>query len=61
LDGRIAWTAIAQVVEATLDRYDAPARSVAGDPAPRTIDDVLEADGGARRVARQVVAGREAA
>jgi 1-deoxy-D-xylulose-5-phosphate reductoisomerase len=62
LDGRIAWTAIAQVVEATLDRYDAPARSGAGEgPVPRTVDDVLEADGRARRVAGRAVAGREAA
>jgi 1-deoxy-D-xylulose-5-phosphate reductoisomerase len=62
LDGRIAWTAIAQVVESTLDRYDAPGPSaVDGAPPIRTIDDILEADGSARRVARRVVAGREAA
>jgi 1-deoxy-D-xylulose-5-phosphate reductoisomerase len=62
LDGRIAWTVIAEVVESTLDRYDAPRSSGEGDVSPvRTVDDVLEADGCARRVAQQAVAGREAA
>ncbi|MGH9079924.1 MAG: 1-deoxy-D-xylulose-5-phosphate reductoisomerase [Acidimicrobiales bacterium] len=62
LDGRIAWTAIAKVVEDTLDRYDAPGSpGDDGAPAPRGIDDVLEADGCARRVAGRVVAAREAA
>lgn len=62
LDGRIAWTAIAEVVEASLDRYDAPGRPPAEGASPtRTIDDVLDADARARRVAEQVVAGREAA
>jgi 1-deoxy-D-xylulose-5-phosphate reductoisomerase len=59
LQGRIAWTAIAQVVEATLDRYEAPAAG--GGPGDRTVDDVLEADAAARRRADAVVAGREAA
>jgi 1-deoxy-D-xylulose-5-phosphate reductoisomerase len=62
LDGRIAWTAIAQVVEATLDHYDAAPEAGAGPgPVPRTVDDVLDADGRARRVAGRAVAGREAA
>ena len=59
LEGRIAWTAIAQVVEATLDQYEAPVSS--GGPGHRTVDDVLEADGASRRRAEAVVAGREAA
>jgi 1-deoxy-D-xylulose-5-phosphate reductoisomerase len=62
LDGRIAWTAIAQVVEATLDQYEAPpAAGGGGEPVHRTVDDVLEADAAARRRAEAVVAGREAA
>ena len=52
LDGRITWSAIAHVVEATLDRYDA------GPAAERTVDDVLGADGAARRVARAAVLDR---
>jgi 1-deoxy-D-xylulose-5-phosphate reductoisomerase len=59
LQGRIAWTAIAQVVEATLDRYEVPAAG--GGAGDRTVDDVLEADAAARRRADAVVAGREAA
>ncbi|MGO8870552.1 MAG: 1-deoxy-D-xylulose-5-phosphate reductoisomerase [Acidimicrobiales bacterium] len=59
LDGRIAWTSIAEVVAGTLDRYDAPVGS--GQPGPRTVEDVLEADAAARRVADLVVAGREVA
>jgi 1-deoxy-D-xylulose-5-phosphate reductoisomerase len=62
LDGRIAWTAIAEVVEATLDRYEAAGPSgVDGRSSTRTVDDVLDADASARRVAQGVVAGREAA
>ncbi len=59
LDERIGWSSIAEVVEATLDRYeDRPRRR--SDPG-RSVDDVLEADAAARRVAERVVAGREAA
>lgn len=53
LDGRITWSAIAHVVEATLDRYDA------GPAGERTVDDVLGADGAARRVAGAAVHDRE--
>jgi 1-deoxy-D-xylulose-5-phosphate reductoisomerase len=59
LAGKVPWTAIAEVVEGTLDRYDSP-----GSPAaehPRTVGDVLEADAEARRVAEAVVADRERA
>ena len=58
LDGRIRWTAIAQVVEGTLDRYEAPSSVVAPPgPAPtRTVEDVLEADATARRLAEAEVA-----
>jgi 1-deoxy-D-xylulose-5-phosphate reductoisomerase len=62
LAGRVTWTAIAAVVEGTLDRYDPPGRPGAGGTAaPRTVDEVLEADAAARRVAEAVVAGQEAA
>jgi len=61
LSGRIRWTVIAEVVAESLDRYDAPARSGPGDdPQGRTVDDVLEADATARRVAELVVRAREA-
>jgi 1-deoxy-D-xylulose-5-phosphate reductoisomerase len=52
LDGRITWSAIAEVVEATLDRYDA------GPAGERTVDDVLGADGAARRIAGGAVRDR---
>jgi 1-deoxy-D-xylulose-5-phosphate reductoisomerase len=62
LAGRVTWTAIAAVVEGTLDRYESPGRADAGGTAaPRTVDEVLEADASARRVAESVVAGQEAA
>ncbi len=62
LEGRIPWTAIAEVVEGTLDRYDAATSSLAGGgTAPRTVDDVLAADAAARLEADAVVAVREAA
>ncbi len=62
LEGRVAWTDIAEVVEATLDGYDPPAMSTtAGGDRQRSVDDVLEADAAARRAAEAVVAGREAA
>ena len=60
LAGRIGWPSIAAVVEGTLDRYEAPVPAGDGDPV-RTVEDVLDADATARRVAESVVAGREAA
>ena len=65
LGGRIPWTAIAEVVAATIDRYDPPTPS-GGTSGPeggsgRDIDDVLEADAAARRVATGVVSARETA
>ncbi len=60
LDGRISWNDIADVVEGTLDRYDAPPLP-GGSSSPRQIGDVLDADARARRVAEAVVRGREAA
>jgi 1-deoxy-D-xylulose-5-phosphate reductoisomerase len=56
LAGRIPWTAIAEVVAGTLDEYDAPGSAV-----DRTVDEVLDADATARRLASQVVAQRSAA
>lgn len=50
LAGRLAWPGIAEVVEATLDRYEAGAGA-----GGRTVDDVLNADATARRVAVEVV------
>ena len=64
LAGRISWNAIAEVVEGTLDRYDAPSTSGSAavpDPPTRSVDDVLAADAAARRVAEVVVSGRERA
>jgi 1-deoxy-D-xylulose-5-phosphate reductoisomerase len=64
LAGRIPWTAIAEVVAGTLDRYDAPtAEAGAEDPdgPRRQVDDVLAADRAARQVAAGVVATRETA
>ncbi len=64
LGGRIPWTAIAEVVAATLDRYDPPRTTSAPaqpDAAVREIADVLEADASARRVAAGVVSSRETA
>ena len=55
LGGRIAWSAISEVVSDTLDRYDAPGPTVG-----RTVEDVLDADATARRLASDVVAGRDA-
>jgi 1-deoxy-D-xylulose-5-phosphate reductoisomerase len=64
LAGRISWNAIAEVVEGTLDHYGVPSTPASIDdpglPA-RSVDDVLDADAGARRVAEVVVAGRERA
>lgn len=55
LDGRIRWSVIAAVVEATLDRYEAPG---AGE---RSVEDVLDADATARRLADGIVRAREGA
>ncbi len=52
LDGRVTWPAIAEVVAATLDGYDA------GGPGERTVEDVLEADATARRSAEGIVRDR---
>jgi 1-deoxy-D-xylulose-5-phosphate reductoisomerase len=65
LAGRIRWTAIAEVVEGTLDRYDVPASDGPGahatDAPPRSVEEVLDADATARRLAAGLVAGCEAA
>jgi 1-deoxy-D-xylulose-5-phosphate reductoisomerase len=53
LDGRISWSTIADVVAATLDRYE----DTAGGPV-RTVEDVLDADATARRLADGAVADR---
>ena len=45
LDGRIAWTAIAEVVAATLDGYEPAPATAATRSTPTAVDDVLEADG----------------
>jgi 1-deoxy-D-xylulose-5-phosphate reductoisomerase len=62
LTGRISWTAIAEVVEGTLDRYEVPgtSRGAAGGQ-PRTVADVLDADATARRLAEGAVGARGAA
>ena len=60
LEGRIAWHAIADVVAATLDAYDAPVPAAdRSGIRSRSVEDVLEADASARRVADRMVAGRE--
>ena len=62
LAGRIGWTAIAEVVGATLDRYDGSTGAAStGGPEARTVEDVLEADAAARRQAELVMSAREAA
>ena len=64
LAGRIPWSAIADVVEGTLDGYDPPAGAMApgsGAERERQVGEVLEADAAARRSAEAVVTGREAA
>jgi len=50
LAGQLAWHAIADVNDATLEHHD-------GSPV-RTVDDVLAADAAARRVARRIVETR---
>jgi 1-deoxy-D-xylulose-5-phosphate reductoisomerase len=62
LAGRIGWSAIAEVVEETLDGYDPPTgegveRDEDGNPT-RTVDDVLEIDAAARKAAERVVTAR---
>jgi 1-deoxy-D-xylulose-5-phosphate reductoisomerase len=47
LDGRIRWSQIAEVCDATLQRFE---RS-----ADRTVDDIIAADGRARQVASEVL------
>ncbi len=65
LAGRVPWTAIAEVVRTTLDRYDAGVsvpRPADGTSAPaRATEDVLDADATARRVAAGVLRARESA
>ncbi len=61
LDGRISWTDIADVVEATLEQYDLPRRPGPEGSSALGIEDVLDADARARRVADAAVSGREAA
>ncbi len=63
LAGRIPWTGIAEVVGAALDRYEAPPVPATGrgGPAGRALEDVLEADAAARRVAAGVLEAREPA
>jgi 1-deoxy-D-xylulose-5-phosphate reductoisomerase len=62
LAGRIPWKAIAEVAEATLDRYDAPTLPTGGGAeGGRSVDDVLDADAAARRTAEAAVTVREAA
>ena len=52
LDGRITWATIADVVAATLDRYEAAG---SGD---RSVEDVLDADATARRLADGIAVER---
>jgi 1-deoxy-D-xylulose-5-phosphate reductoisomerase len=54
LGGRITWSAIGAVVEGTLDRYEAT-----GPASGRTVEDVLDADATARRLASDVVTTRD--
>ena len=62
LTSRISWTAIAEVVEGTLDRYEGPGTSGgAAGGQPRTVADVLDADATARRLAEGAVTARGAA
>ena len=51
LAGRIAWSAIAEVVGAALDGYEVVPAGERG----RTVEDVLDADAAARRAAEAVV------
>ena len=52
LAGRIRWSAIAEVVEDTLDRYEP------GGSRERTVEDVLDADATARRIADGMLSHR---
>lgn len=60
LDGAIAWSAIADIVDAALDGYDVWPAGPAG-PAGRSVDDVLGADAAARRLAERRVAATASA
>ena len=60
LAGRIGWTSIAEVVERTLDRYQPPSPTGGAEAPERSVEDVLDADATARRVADSVVSGQEA-
>ncbi len=53
LGERIAWGAIADVVAGTLERYEAAV--------PTTVEEVVDADSRARRLARQIVTEQERA
>jgi len=55
LEGRVTWSAIAELVADTLDRYES------GGAGDRTVDDVLDADATARRLTADAVGRREAA
>jgi 1-deoxy-D-xylulose-5-phosphate reductoisomerase len=61
LAGRIGWATIAGVVEGVLDAYSAPSGTpaTAGVPARRTVEDVLDADATARRIADRVITSQE--
>ena len=52
LSGRIAWTAIPDVIDATLQQWSGATAS--------SVDDILTADGEARRVAFRVIDDRSA-
>ncbi len=52
LAGRIRWSAIAEVVEDTLDRYEPEGSR------ERTVEDVLDADATARRIADGMLSHR---
>jgi len=60
LAGRIPWVAISAVVEDTLDRYHATPSSPGSEGGGWTVEDVLEADAAARRVAEEAVGARGA-
>lgn len=60
LSGRIGWSSIADVVAATLDCYEAlPGSGAPGSGSERSIEDVLDADANARRIAEGVVGARD--
>ncbi len=61
LTERLSWTAIAEVVDATLDKYDGASVGAGEEGPERAEGDVLDADATARRLAEQVVLSRSAA